>query len=139
MASMVVKDVMDFADAAIWAWTPRWGEFKAFKGGIVNVEVIISGIDEDAALQNAKKLAGKVVGDSGRAGFAYAGWTANGAIKARARTGGSPAVQSPESYQAAWMGHTMVLRGTISRLEMKPTGYPKWLTIYFKEMRQAVR
>lgn len=50
---MVITDV-DFADAAIWTWTPGWGRFSAFRRGTIEVEVIISGIAEDAALQNAK-------------------------------------------------------------------------------------
>ena len=38
-ATTVVKDVADFADAAIWTWTPGWGgRFNAFKGGTIQVE-----------------------------------------------------------------------------------------------------
>jgi hypothetical protein len=137
MASMVVKDVLDFADAAIWAWTPSWGRFEAFKGGTVNVEVIISGIDEDAALQNAKKLAGRVLGGTGSTGFAYAGWRGNAATQARAKVGGAPAVESPKSYQAAWMGQKKVVRGTVSHVGVDFDHIPQWLTIHFRESPNA--
>jgi hypothetical protein len=137
-AHLAVKDVTDFADAALWAWTPGWGRFNAFKGGTIEVEVIIGGIAEDAALQSAKKLAAGPLGGSGKSGFAYAGAAPAGAPEARA--GGGPATlaaQSPASYSPAWMGQNRVVRGTVSRVDIKSTGYPRWLTIYFKESPDA--
>lgn len=48
-AHFVVTDVADFADAAIWSWTPGWGRLNAFKGGTIEVEVIIGGLAEGTA------------------------------------------------------------------------------------------
>jgi hypothetical protein len=71
---IVVRDVADFADAAIWVWTPgpHYGSFHAFKAGTIEVQVNIGGIAEAAALQNAKAIAAKALGGSGRSGYAYA-------------------------------------------------------------------
>lgn len=128
MAGIAVRDVADFADAALWSWTPRWGRFNAFKGGTSEVEVTISGIDEAAALQNAKKLAARALGGAGKTGYAYA------------RPGTAPApmpVQSPASYGAAWMGQDRVIRGTVSRVSVRFGARPYWLTIFFKESPDA--
>ena len=128
MAGIAVRDVADFADAALWSWTPRWGRLNAFKGGTSEVEVTIGGIDEAAALQNAKKLAARALGGAGKTGYAYA------------RPGTAPAplpVQSPASYGAAWMGQSRVIRGTVSRVSVKFGVRPQWLTIFFKESPDA--
>jgi hypothetical protein len=128
MSATVSRDVADFADAAIWSWTPRWGSFVAFKGGTIEVDVIIAGIDEAAALQNAKKLAARALGGAGKTGYAYA------------RPGTAPApmpVQSPASYGAAWMGQDRVIRGTVSRVSVRSGARPYWLTIFFKESPDA--
>ena len=71
VAGKVVKDVPDFADAAIWTWLPGYGVFDAFKAGTVWVEVSIDGISEDHALQKAKELAAKVLGGTARTGYVY--------------------------------------------------------------------
>lgn len=128
MAGVTVRDVADFADAALWSWTPRWGRLNAFKGGTSEVEVTIGGIDEAAALQNAKKLAARALGGAGKTGYAYA------------RPGTAPApmpVHSPASYGAAWMGQSRVIRGTVSRVSVKFGVRPQWLTIFFKESPDA--
>jgi len=70
----VVKDITDFGDAAIWTWTPGLGgELYAYKGGDIQVEVRISGIPEDQAIQNARALAARPLGGTNRTGFAYLG------------------------------------------------------------------
>lgn len=73
IAATVTRDVPDFADAALWTWTASMGRFSAFKGGTIGVDIIVGGIAENAALQNAKKLAARVLGGTGRSGYTYAG------------------------------------------------------------------
>lgn len=73
LATTVTRDVSDFADAALWTWTPGMGRFSAFKGGTIGVDIIVGGIAENTALQNAKKLAARVLGGTGRSGYTYAG------------------------------------------------------------------
>jgi len=131
-ASDVVKDVAGFADAAVWKLTPGWGGvLVAFKGGTIQVEVTISGIPDDAALQNAKTLAAKPLGGSDRSGYAYVGAPGSSAKVSVA------AVQSPASYGAAWMGQSKVVRGTVSRMSVDFNGLPWWMTIFFKESPDA--
>jgi hypothetical protein len=147
MARTITKEVPDFADAAIWSWMPNWGRFNAFKGGIVQVQIIIAGIPEDAALRNAKKLAERALGSAEKSGFAYSG-AGGGSMKTRGEPGKSAGAPrsaaalsatapetaiSPASYSAAWLGQSKTVRGTVSRLEMKSEGSPNWLTIYFRE------
>jgi len=128
-AAAVMKEVTDFADAAIWTWTPGWGgSLDAFSRGTIQVQITISGLPEDAALQNAKKLAARALGGAGKTGYAYA------------RPGTAPApmpVQSPASYGAAWMGQDRVIRGTVSRVSVRSGVRPYWLTIFFKESPDA--
>lgn len=72
-ATEVVKDLPNFSDAAIWRWIPpAWGQLSAFKGGTIRVVVSITGIPEDAALQNAKALAARPLGATARTGYVYA-------------------------------------------------------------------
>jgi hypothetical protein len=72
-ATEVVKEVPNFADAAIWRWIPpAWGQLTAFKGGTIRVVVSIRGIPEDSALQNAKALAAKPFGGTAGTGYVYA-------------------------------------------------------------------
>jgi hypothetical protein len=68
----VVKDLPDFADAAIWTWISGYGVFDAFKGGTIWVSVDIAGIPEDVALQRTKELATKILGGTAGTGYAYA-------------------------------------------------------------------
>jgi hypothetical protein len=83
VASMGVKDVPDFGDAAMWLWVPgSGGTFWAFKGGTIQVEVTIAGIAEDATLQNAKALAAKPLGGTG---YAHLGTPKSNAQKLRQR------------------------------------------------------
>ena len=41
--------------------------------------------------------------------------------------------QSPAAYDPKWMGQTISITGTVSRVEVDPNGSPNWVTIYFKE------
>jgi hypothetical protein len=68
----VVKDVPDFADAAIWTWISGYSVFDAFKGGTIWVSVDMAGIPEDAALHQAKALATKILGGTAGTGYVYA-------------------------------------------------------------------
>lgn len=45
--------------------------------------------------------------------------------------------QSPASYNPQWMGQNIVVVGTVSRVEVAPSGSPQWVTIYFKESPDA--
>ena len=45
--------------------------------------------------------------------------------------------QSPAAYDPQWMGQNLVITGTVSRVEVDTKGYPKWVTIYFKESPDA--
>jgi len=125
------RNLTGFGDAALWSWLPgTGGTLEAFKGGTLQVEVTISGLPEDTTLQNAKSLAARVLGGSGGTGYDYAKASAMKAAQERAA---ATTVQSPGSYREGWLRHNIVVRGTVSRLEIKSTGYPKWLTIHFKE------
>ncbi len=37
------------------------------------------------------------------------------------------------AYDPQWLGKTLVLRGTVARVEVEKNGFPMWLHIYFKE------
>ncbi len=37
------------------------------------------------------------------------------------------------AYEPQWIGKTLVLRGTVARVEVEKEGYPMWVHIYFKE------
>jgi hypothetical protein len=132
-AHFVVRDVADFADAAIWSWTPDWGRLNAFKGGTVEVEVIISGLPEGTALQNAKNLASRALGGSAKTTYEYTRAAAASATQAREAARPQP----PASFQPAWMGQTKVVRGTVSRVEVDFSRTPQWLTIFFRESPDA--
>ena len=70
--SQVVTSVPGFGDAATWVWVPGWGgTLYAFNGGTIQVEVVISGVPESAALRSAKALAAKALGGSAGTGYAY--------------------------------------------------------------------
>ena len=133
MAHYVVTDVPDFADVAIWSWTPGWGRLNAFKGGTIQVEVIISGLPESAALQNAKKVAARPLGGPAKTTYDYA--RAAAASAAQAREAARP--QPLASFQPAWMGQTKVIRGTVSRVAVDFSRVPQWLTIFFREAPDA--
>lgn len=45
--------------------------------------------------------------------------------------------QSPASYDPGWMGQNMVITGTVSKVDVDKSGFPQWLTIYFKESPDA--
>lgn len=45
--------------------------------------------------------------------------------------------QSPAAYDPKWKGQNVAIVGTVSRVEVDPNGYPKWMTIYFKESPDA--
>ena len=40
-------------------------------------------------------------------------------------------------YEPKWIGQTLVLKGTVSRVEVERDGDPKWVHIYFKESPDA--
>ena len=40
--------------------------------------------------------------------------------------------------QEKWIGQTLVLKGTVSRVEVERDGDPKWVHIYFKESPDAI-
>jgi hypothetical protein len=61
---------VDLGDAAIWTWSPGYGTLHAFKGGTIAVVVAIGGLAEEAALQQAKKLAAGPLGGAGKSGDA---------------------------------------------------------------------
>lgn len=128
-AQYAVKDVAGIGDAALWSWIPGWGRLDAFKGGTVQVEVVISGLPENTALDYAKKLAARPLG-AGGSHYAYDGASKADAEKVRAA---AATAQSPAAYRDTWGGQTKIVRGTVSRVEMASSGFPRWLTIYFKE------
>lgn len=37
------------------------------------------------------------------------------------------------AYEPQWLGKTLVLRGTVARVEVEKDGYPMWVHIFFKE------
>ncbi len=41
------------------------------------------------------------------------------------------------AYDPKWIGRTLVLKGTVSRVEVERDGDPKWVHIYFKESPDA--
>lgn len=72
MPTRTSKNLPNFSDAAIWNWYQgHGGELFAYKAGIISVSVIVSGLPEDVALENAKKLAAKILGGSESTGYAY--------------------------------------------------------------------
>lgn len=45
--------------------------------------------------------------------------------------------QSPAAYDPQWTGHNVAIVGTVSRVEIDPSGTPQWVSIYFKESPDA--
>jgi hypothetical protein len=45
--------------------------------------------------------------------------------------------QSPAAYDPQWIGQNVTVVGTVSRVEIDPTGSPQWVSIYFKESPEA--
>ena len=70
---MSYKELPDVGDAAFWVWAGGYyGALYAFRGGMVEVAVKISGVPENMALATAKKLAARALGGTGKTGFVYA-------------------------------------------------------------------
>jgi hypothetical protein len=131
---LAVRDIADFADAAIWSWTPGWGRLNAFKGGTVEVEVVIGGLQaEGTVLQNAKNLASRALGGSAKTNYDYA--RAAAASAAQAHEAAQP--QPLASFQPTWMGQNKVVRGTVSRVNVEFSRVPQWVTIFFRESPDA--
>ncbi len=67
------KELPDFGDAAFWVWAGGYyGALYAFRGGMVEVAVKISGVPESVALANARKFAARPLGGTGKTGYVYA-------------------------------------------------------------------
>jgi hypothetical protein len=45
--------------------------------------------------------------------------------------------QSPAAYTPQWMMQNKVIRGTVRRIEIDNSNFPRWVTIYFKESPDA--
>ena len=45
--------------------------------------------------------------------------------------------QSPAAYDPQWNGQNIAIVGTVSRVEIDPSGSPQWVSIYFKESPDA--
>lgn len=45
--------------------------------------------------------------------------------------------QSPAAYDPQWVGQNIAIVGTVSRVEIDPSGSPQWVSIYFKESPDA--
>lgn len=45
--------------------------------------------------------------------------------------------QSPAAYDPQWKGQNVTVVGTVSRVEIDPSGSPQWVSIYFKESPDA--
>ena len=72
LSPVVVRELPEFADEAIWVWAGEsFGGLYAFKGGTLEVGVRISGISEEAALAAAKKFALRALKSSAKSGFLY--------------------------------------------------------------------
>lgn len=125
-----LKDVSGFADGALWSWWPAsgLGRLNALKGGTLDVQVRIAGLSEQAAFEHAKTLASKVLGGSGKSGFAYDGEAAVTALREVAAK-----VQSPAAYRDEWQGQKMTFRGTVSDVQVDSSRFPHWVTISFRE------
>ena len=68
----IVKDISGIGDAAIWVWGPEsGGTFHAFKGGTIEVEIIIKGPVQEAALQGVKAIAVRALGGANGTSYAY--------------------------------------------------------------------
>jgi hypothetical protein len=58
-------------------------------------------------------------------------------LEAESRLKWSAPRLSPGAYVPRWMDENIVLRGTVARVEVKATGFPQWLTVFFKESPDA--
>ena len=129
LAGVAVRDVTDFTDAALWSWIARWGRLNAFRGGTIEAQVTIAGIDEAPALQNAIKLAARLLGGSGKAGYAYAGWPSGGSKQAIS----AAALPAAPTDAATPTGANKTIRGTVSRVTVDFENPQHWMSIFFKE------
>jgi len=94
----VIKEMPDFADAAIWIWRPiGGGTLHAFKSGTMRVEVTISGVSENEAMENAKKLAARPLGGTAGTGYVYLGTPKSNAAVATAATHAASVPQAAAS------------------------------------------
>jgi hypothetical protein len=101
-----LTEVGDFADAALWLWIRGFGgTLTAFKGGMIQASVNITGLPEDETLRQAKALAAKPLGGAAASGFAYRGWskpdTRSAASSPAPGAAGSGPVPAPASTPAA--------------------------------------
>ena len=72
MPTRTSKNLPNFADAAIWNWYQgHGGELFAYKGGLMQVSVVVSGLAEEAALEHAKRLAANTLRGSEGTGYVY--------------------------------------------------------------------
>ncbi len=72
MPTRTSKHLPNFADGGIWNWYQgHGGELFAYKGGMMSISVIVSGLSEDAALEHAKRLAANMLGGSASTGYVY--------------------------------------------------------------------
>jgi len=128
LAGVSVRDVTDFADAALWSSTARWGRLNAFKGGSMEAQVTVAGIDDALALQNAIKLAARLLDGSVKTGYAYTEWPSGSkqTISAAALT--APPANAPGSK---------TIRGTVSRVTVDFDNPQHWLSIFLKEYPES--
>lgn len=130
LAGVVVRDVTDLGDAALWSWTTRWGRLNSFKGGNTEAQVTVAGIDEAVALRNAMELTARLLGGSGKTGYAYAGWTGGSS-----KNGISAAALTAKAATQAGLNKT--IRGTVSRVDADFDRSPHRLSIFFKEYPES--
>jgi hypothetical protein len=126
-----VRDVTDFADAALWSWTTRWGRLNAFKSGNIEAQVTVAGIDEAPALQNAIKLATRLLGGSVKTGYAYTEWPSGSTQTISASSLTAPGAPSGNS------AGSKTIRGTVSRVAVDFDKSPHWLSIFLKEYPES--
>src|SRR3954471_7397727 len=43
LIGVTVRDVTEFADAALWSWTAGWGRLNSFKDGTIEAQVTVAG------------------------------------------------------------------------------------------------
>jgi hypothetical protein len=67
------KELPDFGDAALWVWAGGYyGALYAYRGGMIEVAVKISGVPESVALSTAKTFAARALGGASKTGYVYA-------------------------------------------------------------------
>jgi hypothetical protein len=128
LAGVSVRDVTDFADAALWLSTTRWGRLNAFKSGTIEAQVTVAGIDDAAALQNAVKLAARLLDGSVKTGYAYAEWPSGSK-----QTISVAAVTAPPATASG----SKTVRGTVSRVAVDFDNPQHWLSIFLKEYAES--